>query len=375
MKTILVLLFISIFLFNPEFTEAQNHSVFHNNTVWEFESSIKYDALCLLNSLTGDPYYVKFYKNDYEEFKSKFTPEVKVALENLKQIKESTGIILSAGLSLYYSACPDSTLQQLINTTQDLTILKSNFSQTVYYKDNEWALFESIQKDMRAYFTFLKEAGFEEFWRENILPKVEKRIYELDENITNNNLNMITEQEKLLGYPLQNNRITVIVLYYAQPHGIKITGTKFITDVAYPIDVVVQNAAHEMLHPPYDLNSNIPLKNALDKLKNDTFLMDKVLNHNPVYGYNNFEAYLEENCVRALDQLVSENLGLSLGPKDRWLKSDEGMHVFANALYSEMKEENYNQKNEIFSDFLIRIINDGRFESGTIKKRFDSIEP
>jgi len=372
MKTILVLLFIPIFIFNPEFTKAQNHSGFHNNTVWKFEPSIKYDALCFLNSLTGDPYYVKFYKNDYEEFKSKFTPEVKVALENLRQIKESTGIILSAGLSLYYSACPDSTLQQLINTTQDLSVLKSNFSQTVYYKDNEWALFESIQKDMRAYFTFLKESGFEEFWKENILPKVEKRIYEIEENITDNNLNIIKEQEKLLGFPLQDNQITVIVLYYAQPHGIKITGTKFITDVAYPVNVVVHNAAHEMLHPPYDLNSNTPLKQAFEKLKNDTFLMDKVLNHNPVYGYNSFEAYLEENCVRALDQLVSENLGISEGPKDRWLKADEGMHVFANALYCEMKEENYNTINELFSDFLIRIINDGRFESGIIKKRFDA---
>lgn len=375
MKTILILLFISIFLFNLEFTKAENPSEFHNNTEWDFKSSIKYDALCLLNSLTGDPYYVKYYKDDYEEFKSKFTPEVKVALDNLKQIKESTGIILSAGLSLYYSACPDSTLQQLINTTQDISVLKRNFSQTVYYKDNEWALFESIQNDMRAYFTFLKEAGFEEFWKENILPKVEKRIYEIEENIISNNLNIISEQEKLLGYPLQNNLITVYVLYYAQPHGIKITGTKFITDITYPFDVVVHNAAHEMLHPPYDLENNTALQQAFEKLKEDNFLMDKILKHNPVYGYNSFEAYLEENCVRALDQIVCENLGLSEGPGDRFLKSDGGMHVLANALYIEMKNENFNQKNEVFSDFLIRTINDGKFESGIIKKRFDSIEP
>ena len=89
---------------------------------------------------------------------------------------------------------------------------------------------------------------------------MEKKIYEIEENIISNNLNIISEQEKLLGYPLQNNLITVYVLYYAQPHGIKITGTKFITDIAYPVNVVIQNAAHEMLHPPYDINNNTSLK-------------------------------------------------------------------------------------------------------------------
>lgn len=71
------------------------------------------------------------------------------------------------------------------------------------------------------------------------------------------------------------------MLYYSQPHGIKVAGTRFLTDVAWPFEIVLRNAVHKMMHPPYDLANNDELRNLLFLLKGDEFLMDKVLNHNP----------------------------------------------------------------------------------------------
>ena len=70
------------------------------------------------------------------------------------------------------------------------------------------------------------------------------------------------------------------MLYYSQPHGIKVAGTRFLTDVAWPFEIVLQNAVHKMMHPPYDLANNDELRNLLFLLKEDEFLMEKVLNHN-----------------------------------------------------------------------------------------------
>jgi hypothetical protein len=375
MKYFMIFSLMMLGVFTANRSLAQAPSDFHNSTEWNVKPSLKYDALCLINILTGDPFYVQYYEKEYEEFSKKITPEVKPVLEKLFQIKQSTGIVLSAAMCLYYSAVPDSTLDQLIETTRDLSVLKQNFSKTVYFNENDWAMFEMLQEDVRTCFLFLKEAGFESYWKENNLPKIEQRIDDLQAGFSTNNYNLISVQEKLLGFPLQDNTIEVNMIYYARPHGMKITGTEFITDVAYDFNTVIHNAGHEMMHPPYDLAANTALQQSMESLKSDTFLMDKVQNHDPKFGYNDFEGYIEENCVRALDQMVSEDIGLSEGPEDRWKNSDGGMHVFANALYQVMKEESFNSNEELFSDFLIRMISEGKFEQGSIKNYYDAIAP
>jgi hypothetical protein len=45
----------------------------------------------------------------------------------------------------------------------------------------------------------------------------------------------------------------------------------------------------------------------LGSLRADAFLMDKVNNHNPAFGYNTFEGFIEEDCVQALEQIINEN--------------------------------------------------------------------
>jgi len=182
---------------------------------------------------------------------------------------------------------------------------------------------------------------------------------------------VIKEQESLLGFALPSNKITVYMLYYSQPHGIKITGTRFLTDAAWPFEIVLRNAVHEMMHPPYDLPNDNELQNTLFFLKKDDFLMDKVLNHNPAFGYNSFEGYIEEDCVQALEQMINEKLKIEREAHQRWKESDDGMHVFAVALYNVMKEENYNEKGELFRDFLVRMIRTGKLSPGKTKVIYD----
>ena len=344
---------------------------FHKRTYWQIEASLKFDVLCFLNTLTGDPYYLNYYQSEYDKFEPKLTASARNALQELKRkVKEENKTIISAFLCLYFSAVNDETLDDLLNTLQDSSHMKSTLEQTPYFSLEGWQLYQSIREDLKIIFIFLKDMNFTNYWEKTILPKVEKKIKQIEEALPK--YNIIFEVEKCLGFELPSNKITVYMLNYSQPHGIKITGTRYLTDVAWPFEIVLRNAVHEMMHPPYDLKNDQELKDTIFLLKKDEFLMDKVLNHNPAYGYNSFEGFIEEDCVQALDQIISEKLDIAQDPRKRWKESDEGMHVFAVAVYKTMKEENFCQNGEKFGDFLVRMIKKGSLSPGKIKTVYNS---
>ncbi len=351
--------------------EKKQQTGLHTKTDWRIQPSLMLDTVCFLNVLTGDPFYVRYYKDDYARFEPQLTPQARAALSNLKRkIKDENKNIISAFLALYFSATEDSNLDEMLRTLKDSARMKKTLKQTDYYSDGGWRLFESVREDLQTVFLFLKAIKFPEYWQQNILGKVQKKIVGIEKEL--NGFNVITEVEQLLGFKLSSNIITVYLLNYSQPHGIRITGTRFIADTAYPFRIVLQNAVHEMLHPPYRLAQDKELKKTLDLLRKDEFLMDKVEHHNPSFGYNSFEGYLEENCVRALDQIICERFEIARDARARWREEDEGMHVFAAVLYSLMKDEKFDGRRESFRDFLIRMIRSGKLEAGKVKTVYEA---
>src|SRR5207302_769376 len=59
-------------------------------------------------------------------------------------------------------------------------------------------------------------------------------------------------QEKMLGFPLEDRSITVYLVHFARPHGIKVTGNRFLTEAELAPEIVLRTAIHEMMHPPFD---------------------------------------------------------------------------------------------------------------------------
>ncbi len=351
---------------------AENTFAFSSvdTTDWEIKPSLKYDVLCFLNILTADEFYLTYYQGEYDKFKDKLTPEVKDALKSLKKkVKDDEGNIISAWLCLYFSATDDETIDEILSTLGNTDKLKNNFAKSPYYSEDGWKLFTSVNSELKVILSFLKEINFEEYWKENILSKVESKINEFKNDV--NKYNVIGIVEEHLGYKLTSNKITVYMLFYSQPHGIKVTGTRFLTDIAWPFSILIRTASHEMMHPPFDLKNDRALGESLNKLKADTFLMDKVLNHNQSFGYNSFEGFVEEDCVQSLDQIINEKLGIAKDAGQRWKENDDGMHVLAIALYNLMKEENYNDKKEVFKDFLIRNIENGKILNGNIERIYN----
>src|SRR3984885_588969 len=340
---------------------------FHTTTDWDLRPSFLFDTLCALNVLSGDKYYLQYYQADYDRLSPLLRPEERAAFVDLKRrIKDENGGIISAQLALYFSATDAGSLDDMIRVVKDSSAVQRNLKATPYYSDDGWKLYEESRPDLEAAFEALKRIHFDADWQKAVKARIEKSRAAIAQELPR--YNVIPTIESALGSPRPTNKITVYLLYYSQPHGIKITGTRFLTHYSYPFRIVLRNAIHEMMHPPYDLAHDAALRASLQSLRSDAFLMDKVEHHNPSFGYNTLEGLEEEDCVQALEQILAEPLGMGGDPHRYWKMQDDGIHVLAVALYSLMKQQHFPDGHEAFPAFLNRMIQSGALSHGRIEE-------
>ncbi|MCK4355869.1 hypothetical protein KAW44_02165 [Candidatus Bipolaricaulota bacterium] len=343
---------------------------FHDSTLWKIGPSFKYDVLTFLNVLTGDPFYTSYYPREHERFESRLTPDVLQVIAGIKRKIKDRGGIVSAFLTLYFSASTAETLDGMLAVVHDSEGMRETLRRTEYYGEEGWTLYESVRPELETVFDFLLAIRFSDDWHNRVLPGIEKKIQKVEVRLPG--FNVIKAVESHLGRPLSSGEITVYMLHYSQPHGIRITGNRFLTDAAWPFSIVIRNAVHEMMHPPYDLRTDRELSVAIERLRGDSFLMDRVEHHDPSFGYNSFEGFVEEDVVQASDQIINERLGIANDPLTRWKESNGGMHVLAVALYRVMKKERFGETGESLRAFLIRQIEAGDLKPGQVESLCDS---
>jgi hypothetical protein len=359
-----VLALLLLWLLLPRAQAISNHA----STDWDVRPSLKFDTLCALNVLSGDPYYLEYYRADYDRLSKQLRPEELTALANLKRrIKDQNGGILSAQLSLYFSAVDAETIPEMIRVVDDGSAMKRNLQATPYYDEQQWKVYEDSRPDLKAALQALERIHFETDWKQNVLPPVEKARAAITAELPRYNIVPVIEAK--LGKELASNRITIYLLYYSKPHGIKITGTRFLTHYSYPFRIVLRNAIHEMMHPPYDVAHDAELRNDLDSLRGDPFLMNKVEHHDPSFGYNTLGGLVEEDSVQALEEVIAGHFGAGHDSRAYWSEQDGGIHVFAVALFSLMQEQHFAEGTEAFPAFLKRMFHEGKFAKGEIERR------
>src|SRR5437899_7612372 len=114
--------------------QAQSKAAIHTTTDWNLQPSFKYDTLCLLNALSGDPYYLAYYNETYTRLAPQFTPQERAAFRNLKtKIKDQHQGIISAMLALYFSAVNAESLDDMVRVAHDSSELQRNLKPTSYY--------------------------------------------------------------------------------------------------------------------------------------------------------------------------------------------------------------------------------------------------
>ena len=340
----------------------------HTSTDWELKPSLKYDVLCLLNVLSGDPYYLHYYQVEYDHFHPLFTPQEQAAFVQLKHIlKDEDGGIVSATLTLYYSTVDDETLLEMIRTAHDSSAMEAALRKTSYWSEDGWKQYDKARPALEAALRALDRVGFSAYWRQTARPRVEKRIAELAPDLPR--YNIIPAIESLLGFALPSPTITIYLLNYSEPHGIRITGLRFLTHVSYPFRIVLHNAIHEPMHPPYNYGDPA-VKDAIDLLGKDPLIADNVQHHDPSFGYNSASGYIEEDSVQALEEILSEQFGVGHSPCQYWQEQDGGMHVLAAAIYVGYKEARAKHP-EPYSRWFTDAVTDGQLRGDSLKSTVD----
>jgi hypothetical protein len=341
-------------------------------TDWQVVPSFKFDALCFLNVLTGDEFYRRYYQVEYARFAPLLTPATRDALARLRRkLKDENKVIIPAFLSLHFSATDDQTLDEMLLSLDRTESMKNRLRQTAYFTEGGWRLFRSVRGELRKILASLKEVGFADYWERSVLPRLTQEAAALERSLAV--YDVAAEVGQHLGSALPSNKITVYLLHFARPHGIRVTGSRFIADVSYPFLEVLRNAVHEMLHPPFDTSRDRELRLALKALEADAFLTGIIRHHNPSFGYNSFDSFVEEDCVRALEQVIGERLKIGRDARRRWKEEDDGIHVLAAVMYGMMKQENYDGSHEPFRDFLLRMLKTGRLAPGKIRQLYQAL--
>ena len=149
------------------------------------------------------------------------------------------------------------------------------------------------------------------------------------------------------------------MLRWAAPHGIRVTGARFLTDIRYDADRVLNIAVHELLHPPWPKGH--PVKGRLDALAADPFLSARFAGRDPAAGYNTWASCAEEDAAQALDQFLNTQLGRNSrgDPASRWTAADGGMHVLALLLHDTLRRGGFDPAAGSYADFLARALSDG----------------
>jgi hypothetical protein len=312
-------------------------------TDWRIEASEGQDALAFLAPLSGRELYMEYYAGDVAAFAPRLPEAVRTAVPALWEAAEADGFgLFSPNLNTILShAERDATLDDVLAALADPEArVRPTYEAGPYWDQKDWDWFLAHAPRVRSVLEAMKAAGFPAWRRQRAGAALEAGVTMLRAALPA--FDIIKVEEKLTGRTF-DPRIDITLLQFSKPHGIKVRGQRFLQSADYDVGLTVRIAAHELLHPPIPMDGPVALA-ALEVLGRDPLIPRIVTEHDPRWGYTTLEGVLNEDLCQALDQTVSEVLGVARNPADRWRKADDGMHVLAAGLYGLLREDRWSRE-------------------------------
>jgi len=331
-------------------------------TQWSVRSSEGLDALAFLGPLSGKPFYAAYYEAELAAFKPRLSAAALDAVANLHREADADGYLLWPQLALIFSGGADDRIDSLLASLRAQCTLRKPFEASVYWDAREWSRFSAMRPRLQQVLEGLRDAGFGEFRAAAVVPHAASRQQQLLSLLAP--LDVIREQERLLGRSLQP-RIEVNLLWFCRPHGVKVQGQRFLAHMMSRDQVVVLTAAHEILHPPFDMKGATAAA-CLAILEQDPLLARILREKNKDTGYNSLQGILDEDTVQALDQIIQERLRFGEDPSQRWTTRDQGMHVLAAGLYGLLKSDDFDRSGGNIEAWMAAAAASGRLAPRTL---------
>jgi hypothetical protein len=248
------------------------------------------------------------------------------------------------------------------------------YRQSPQGRDDDGKDMEAVRADLKLVLGFLQRVDFPGRWRREERPSIAAALDALGRALAG--ADVVTWDEAVLGRKLGVAALRADVLAYAKPHGIRVTGWRFLTDRDYPVETTIKTALHELLHPPFTRSGELDQR--LTALERDPFFQQLLKDHDPHFGYTEAGGLTEEDCAESIDVLVSERHGLLVTGKGRALTGaeyfaghDDGLHVLAFVLYERMRKADPATWLG-FEPFLLGLLRDGTLGPGALQRTFEA---
>jgi hypothetical protein len=335
-----------------------------NRTRWKVRTSEGFDAIAFLGPLSGTKLYLDYFAEDVAAFAPRLPESVRSSVVRLWNDAQKDGFgLLGPNLQLLFSANGnDATIDTLLTALRSrTTAILPSYQASGYWNKEDWAWFDGAAARLDEIFSAMQSAGFAAFRNDRIGTGLDGRTAEVARAL--GTFDVISWQEKLTGRTF-DPEIQVVLLQFSKPHGIKVQGQTFLQAADYDTATTVRIAAHEMLHPPVPMDGPAATA-ALDIFGRDPLMAKIVRDHDPRWGYTTLKGLLDEDLVQALDQLISEALGVGLDPADRWRKADDGIHVIAAGLYGLLRQDRWIETGGSIGKWLADAASDARLDAAT----------
>jgi hypothetical protein len=330
-----------------------------HRTRWKVRASEGCDAIAFLGPLSGTQLYLDFYGEDAAAFAPRLPEAVRSDVARLwnEATKDGFGL-LGPNLQVLFSANGhDASIGTLLAALRSRrTSILPSYRASSYWSEADWAWFDRAAPRLDTILGALQRAGFAAFRHERIGSGLDRRIDEVGRALAG--FDVVSWQEKLTGRRF-DPEIQIVLLQFSKPHGIKVQGQTFLQAIDYDTATTVRIAAHEMLHPPVPMDGPAA-KAALAAFERDPLIGRIVRDHDPRWGYTTLAGLVDEDLAQALDQLISEALGVARNPADRWRRADDGMHVIAAGLYGLLRQDRWIEKGGSIERWLAMAAADGR---------------
>lgn len=326
-------------------------------TRWKVRASEGFDAIAFLGPLAGGSLYRMFHAADADAFAPRLPEPIRNDIPALWKEAETAGFgLLGPVMSVLFSNGNDTDLPTVITAiaAPEARLLPA-YRASPYWAESDWRWFLSAAARLRTVFEAMQAAGFAAFRAEHA-PGLDERCRKLAQDLAQ--FDVIRLQEKFTGRAFDPT-IEVVLLRFCKPHGIKVQGQTFLQAADWNLTITVRNAAHEMLHPPVPMDGPAA-RAALALLGKDPLIARIVREHDPRWGYTSLEGLFDEDLVEALDQLISEALGVARNPADRWRTADDGIHVLAAAFYGMLRDDKWLETGGKVADWLAHAAARGR---------------
>lgn len=288
--------------------------------------SYNLDLLNFVNILTGSDLYTNWHKGIYERFRPLLSTSAMKSLEN--SVEKNGSTMLGPLMSLVVSAVPRFERRSILRMLSDTELLRESFSRYSYYNEDTWDAKAELFGTLLPLIDELENSGFREYWKDERLPLIKQKQRRFQAYASTFHLD--GEIELMLGRGSAPESVTVYLCTFAAPHGIKICGPRYITDVVFPREASLGIAVHELFHPPYDASH---LETELEGLGKDPLLQHAFETKDPRFGYSTMTGFIEENVVEAMAIHICHKIGLEKDPLKYFAEHDGGSHMLSVVLF------------------------------------------